>query len=165
MKRMFCAMFAVLFLLLSFSACQNSSANVYEHERFSLALPEGWGRIYNEDVVAFGPGNAGREAANISFYVTEKNYYFDEFTAVDYADFAPSNAGYSSVSDVVLENLRIDGWKAHRVSMQATIDDLPFTLILYAIDAEDTLFFVLLQPEGDAFVSIFDKNMKAIKIH
>ncbi|MCL2672165.1 MAG: hypothetical protein FWF10_09035 [Clostridiales bacterium] len=162
MKRALCLIFAILFLLPAL-ACR-PSGNVYEHDRFSLALPEGWARVNVESVVCFAKDGKAAGKSNISFYVTEKNYYFDEFTAADYAAFAPPEAGYTDISNVQLENLRIDSWKAHRVSMQAKIGKDTVTLVLYAIDAEETLFFVLLQGPGESYVAFFDRSMRGIDI-
>ena len=165
MKRAFCILFAAMLLFGLFSACAKpSKANIYDHPRFALELPENWERVDSEGVLSFAERGDAVNSSCLTFYVTEKSPYFDELTADDYETYAPRYTGFSSVSNVEKENIRIDGWKAHRVSMKAKADGKTVSIVFYAVDAEQTLFFVVLQRSGDNCIEFFDSAMKRVDI-
>lgn len=162
MRRILIAMLAVLVLL---CGC-NGTTNAYEHERFTIDLPDNWQRTADMGVVAFAKDGVASDKASITFYATEKNYYFETFTQEQYNYYAQVMELFDEGAVVdTFEELKINGWNAHRVAYSGTVDSINVRLVLYSIDADMTYIFTLLQPIGaEDVIASFDNAMKTVKI-
>lgn len=160
MKRLLPIILCALMLL--GCAAMNNPA---EHERFTIDLPEGWERVDNSGVVCYAKGGNPVRSSNITFYATDKNYYFDKFTLEDYAAHVNTYSQYEQISAVEMKEVKVDGWNAHRVVYSAVVDQADVTIVMYAIDADMTYMFTLLQMNGEAYTDAFDEAMKTIEIH
>ena len=151
--------------LLCLAGCGANGGTVHEHARFSLTLPEAWDRIDTEGSVSFAPLGEPVGGASIVFYVTEKNYYFSSFTQEDYAGNVKEFTGYDTLSDVTFSEARVNGWDAHRVAFAAKLNGKAASIVLYAIDAHQTCFFILLDAGADSYADMFDDAIKSVKLY
>lgn len=154
----------LILCLMLFLGC-SSSKDAFNHERFSLVLPEGWERCDEPGVVCFALDGSAVHASNITFYATDKNYYFDRFSQNDYSEYLNAYAQYEQIAVTSFDKLKIDGWAAHRVTYSATVDQAEVTLVVYVIDADMSYIFTLLQVEGESYIDFFDKAMSNVEIH
>lgn len=159
---------AVTLLLACFllfgAGCQISDA-LYEHPIFACQLPDGFAPVPNANMVCFAPNGDPVNSSNITFYCTELNWYFDEFTDEEYENFLVEYSSYEDVRLVSRESVRIDGHKAHRVEYLVAIDGTPHSLVFYAVSSDMLLFFTLLNVGDDAYVQPFDEMMETIEIY
>jgi len=162
MRRYFVFAVCLGLLLCALFGCGGQAGTLHEHPRFTLTLPDGWERIGTEGAVCFAPDGEPEGGSSIVFYITEKNYYFSEFKQEDYAKQVKQFTGYDSLSDVSFQKVRINGWDAHRVSFATKLNGAPASVVLYAIDADQSHFFIFL--DTDAHTDMFDAAMKTVKL-
>lgn len=163
MKRIFLILLSILSILFLCGCASHNQA--YEHERFTLVLPDGWSRVDTDGVVCFAKNGSPVRSSSIVFYATEKNYYFDTFEFEDYAAHINTYSQYEQISANDFSKLKIDGWNAHRVTYNAVVDQSPVVITMYSIDADMTYIFALMEVEGETYQSEFDDAMSNIKIH
>jgi len=162
MKRYLIISICLGLALLNLLGCGKMEGTAHEHPRFTITLPDEWERVDTDGAVCFAPYGEPTESSNIVFYVTEKSYYFSEFTQEDYAKYVKQFTGYDTLTDVTLTNARISGWRAHRVVFSTRLHGAPAQIVLYAIDADQTFFFILLDVDGST--EMFDAAMKSAKL-
>ncbi|MDO4564139.1 MAG: hypothetical protein Q4C04_00805 [Clostridia bacterium] len=160
MKRLLLLLLCLLFAL----GC-SAPEGAYRHARFALVLPEGWERVREDGAVCFAPNGDPVRNSNIVFYATDKNYYFQTFDESDYMAYVSAYDTYEDIEVSDFETLRLDGWDAHRVTFFAVADQAQIQIILYAVDADMTYFFVLFEMEGDEVAASFDAAMQNVKIY
>ncbi|MDO4543675.1 MAG: hypothetical protein Q4C01_03895 [Clostridia bacterium] len=153
----------LILCLLSALGCSGNS-EAYRHERFELVLPEGWERADEAGVVCFAKNGDPVRSSSIIFYATDKNYYFDTFDGSDYSGYVNQLAEYELISLVDFSETTLDGWNAHRIVYSASIDMSPINIIMYAVDADMSYFFILFEMEGDNLAEKFDSAMEDVKI-
>ena len=153
----------LLLLLLLLIGCGAKSSALYESALFDAALPESFRPVSNSQIVCFAPYGDPLLSSSITFYATESNWYFDRFTDADYEQ-ALRDAGYAIVSFDGVTASKIDGFDARRIACQTEIDQGQHMLIVYAVNADRTYFFTLLNRDGDAYVEPFDAMMKTVHL-
>lgn len=157
-KRLLPLLFALLLI-----ACAAPKGQVYQGALFDAALPEGFRPVDNATVLCFAPYGDPILNSSITCYTTESNWYFDRFTDVDYEQ-ALKDAGYEIVSFDDVTVCKVDGFDARRIACTVAIDQGTHTLIVYAVSADKTYFFTLLNREDDAFVEPFDDMMRTLHL-
>ena len=155
--------FLPLLLLLLLIGCAAAQGTAYEGARFDATLPEGFRQADNSQILCFAPYGDPLHSSSITFYTTESNWYFDRFTDADYEQ-ALTDAGYTIVSFDACRPCRVDGFDARRVSCKIEIDQQQHDLIVYAINADCTYFFTLLNRDDDPYVQPFDEMMQTVKL-
>lgn len=154
----------LLLCLLLLSGCVKADANRYVCDSFEANLPEGFQPVAHTAVLCFAPMGDPVRASCITFYATESNWYFDTFTQAEYEDALQSLCGYDSLSVTDVRDCQVDGYDAKRIACKAELDQGMHDLILYAISAEKTDFFTLLNREGDNYIEAFDAMMDALRL-
>ena len=160
MKR-FLILLLCLFLL---SGCKAETDSAYQNASFSVVLPDNFRPAENTSVVCFAPYGDPLLSSSITFYTTELNWYFDSFTADEYADALTSLCGYDSLAVEAVTACRIDGYDARRIACKVQIDQGTHDLIIYAISADRCCFMILLNREGDSYVNDFDTMMNSFHL-
>lgn len=158
MKRRLLPLLLIISLLIGCVAAPS-----YDGDRFIAVLPDGFEPVSNTNLVCFAPHGDPMRSSSITFYVTESNWYFDRFTDADY-EAAIRKAGYELVSFDGAAPCKIDGFDARRIACTVTIDQGVHQLILYAVSADQTYFFTLLNRDGDAYLAPFDAMMKTVRL-
>lgn len=162
MRRAF-TVFLACMLLLAFG-CEMRSPS-YRHPNFSCQLPDGFQSVSNANMVCFAPNGDPVNSSNITFYCTELNWYFDEFSDEEYENLLRAYGSYEDVQFVSKESVRVDGHKAHRVEYRVSINGGLHSLVFYAVSSDMLLFFTLLNIGEDSYVQSFDKMMETIEIY
>ncbi|MCL2696235.1 MAG: hypothetical protein FWE69_07920 [Clostridiales bacterium] len=152
----------LLLALICLTGCAAKDGTTHEHPRFSITLPDDWDRVDTDGAVCFAPNGRPEKSDNIVFYVTEKNYYFSDFTREDYATQVKRNTGCTTLTNAELTHTRVDGWRAHRVTFDTKLSGKAASIVLYAVDADMTYFFILLDLGGQT--EMFDAAMRTVKL-
>ena len=153
-----------LLCLVLLAGCSVSTGQQFEHPYFSASIPEPFQICSSADsVLCFAPYGDSLHSSSITFYTTEKNWYFDRFTDEEYASNLKALCGYEELTLIAVDNCKIDRFKGKRIHCQVQIDQGMHDLIIYAIDAEQTTFFTLLNREGDSYIDAFDSMMKTVR--
>lgn len=160
MKRLFPVLLALVLLF----GCSGSAQNSYRHSAFSASLPEPFEPVENTSVVCFSPYGDPLLSSSITYNATELNWYFDSFTKDEYEQALKTLCGYESLSVTQIETKRVDGYDARRIACKVQIDQGMHDLILYAVNADRTYFFTLLNREGDDYIAAFDDMMSTISL-
>ena len=153
----------ILCLFLLFG-CSDTSQEMYRHSAFNGLVPEPFEPVDHASTVCFAPYGDPLLSSSIIFFSTELNWYFDSFTEEEYADALQALCGYDSIAVKQIERCRIDGHDAVRIACKVQIDQGTHDLILYAINADKTYFFTLLNRDGDHFMQDFDAMMTTVKL-
>ncbi len=155
---------AFLLCCLVLFGCSSAAESLYRHSSFSANLPAPFEPVKNAKITCFAPYGDPFLSSSITFYSTELNWYFENFTEQEYQDALAELTGYESVMLNKIESIRVDGYAARRITCTVTIDQGEHDLIIYAIDADKIYFFTLLNREGDAYIDAFDSMMKTIQL-
>ena len=160
MKKRFLPCLLLIVLVLG---CASAGGQRYQGALFDANLPEGFAPVANAQVLCFAPHGDPVLSSSITCYTTESNWYFDRFTDDDYAQ-ALCDAGYEIVAIEDVKPCKVDGFDARRISCQIEIDQITHTLIVYAVSADRTYFFTLLNQNGDDYVQPFDEMMQTVRL-
>ncbi len=160
MKR---ALVLLLAALLVFG-CGVPASNRYVSDVFEADLPDSFERVPNADILCFAPYGDALRASSITVYTTELNWYFDSFDAAEYETALMELCGYESLTLNDVQSCRVDGNPAKRIACKVEIDQGTHDLILYAVSAERTYFFTLLNRDSDSFVAPFDQMMQSLRL-
>ncbi len=160
MKRFFPLLLCILLL---FGCKAPSNENVYRHTLFTVSLPDTFEPVDTESLICFAPHGDPLLSSSITYYTTELNPYFDDFSESEYENALKAECGYESLSLVSVESRKIDGCAAKRIACKVQIDQGMHDLIVYAINGDRTYFFTLLNREGDSFVDAFDSMMNTLR--
>lgn len=160
MKRFVLLVLCLILLL----GCTAAPQRMYHHPYFSVLLPEPFEPVDNASAVCFAPYGDPLLSSSVTFSSTELNWYFDSFTKEEYADALQTLCGYETLTIERIENCRIDGHDAQRVSCKVQINQGTHDLILYAISADKIYFFTLLNREGDSYIQDFDSMMATVRL-
>lgn len=166
MKRI-CILLLIVCLAFGSFGChkQPKGETVYAHERFSAALPDGFVRCENANMVAFAPGGDPVRNSMITFYATDLNWYFDSYGEDEYAAALAQYAGFDTYELVSVTPCTVNGYNAQRVECSVYLDQGTHTLVLYALEADMLYLFTLLNRDTDDYVDDFDAMMSTIVIH
>jgi len=160
MKRILPVLICVLLLV----GCVSASDSLYRHPAFTVSLPEPFEPVGQSGVVCFAPYGDPLLSSSVTFSVTELNWYFDSFTEEEYEESLRTLCGYETLSVVSLDKCSVDGNAAHRIACKVQIDQGIHDLIVYAIQADRTYIFTLLNREGDPYISAFDSMMSTLHL-
>ena len=152
----------VLLCLILLIGCAGASQNVYRHSAFSAILPAAFEPVKGTDPVCFAPYGDPLFSSSITCYTTELNWYFDSFTEAEYAEALQTQCGYESIAVERIENTRVGNYDARRIACKVFIDQGTHDLILYAVNADRTYFFTLLNRDGDDYIDAFDSMMATV---
>jgi hypothetical protein len=150
-----------IFLLFGCSAKQSGS--IYEHSLFTVSLPETFKPVKTDSMICFAPYGDPLLSSSITYYTTELNPYFDDFTDREYEEALQKTCGYESLSLVSVVSCKVDGNDTKRIACKVQIDQGTHDLIVYAVDGDRTYFFTLLNREGDPYIEAFDTMMQTIQ--
>lgn len=154
----------LLLCLLLLSGCAKTAGqNVYTHSVFTASLPETFEVVKDSPMVCFAPYGDPLMSSSITFYSTELNWYFEDFTEEEYRNALLSETGYDELTLESVDPLQIDGYSARRIACKVGIDQGTHDLILYAVSADQIYFFTLLNREGDRFIEAFDQMMQTVR--
>ena len=160
MKRLF----PILICLLLLFACKpQPQGNVYHHSLFTASLPEHFEQVNDLPVLCFAPYGDPLHSSSITYYATELNPYFDDFSKEEYEQALRELCGYESLTLETVESCRVDGFSAKRIACKVAIDQGTHDLIVYAVNSYGTYFFTLLNRDGDSYIDAFDEMMKNIQ--
>lgn len=159
MKRFLPFLLSVILLF----GCAGKAQDVYRHSAFTASLPEPFEPVENTAAVCFAPYGDPLLSSSVTFSSTELNWYFDSFTKEEYEGALRSLCGYESLSVEQIEKCRVDGNDARRIACKILIDQGTHDLILYAINADRTYFFTLLNRESDDYISAFDTMISTVE--
>lgn len=152
----------LLCLVLLFG-CLSASQNVYRHPDFMASLPESFAPVESASFVCFAPHGNPTFSSSITFSATEQNWYFDSFSKAEYEDALQTLCGYESLSVEQIDSCRVDGYDARRITCQVLLEQGMHTLVIYAVNAEQTYFFTLLNRESDDYIGAFDAMMSTLQ--
>ena len=158
MKRILSLLLCLLLLL----GCNGAIGTAYRNAAFTASLPAPFEPVDNVSIVCFAPYGNPLLSSSITFYTTELNWYFDTFSEDEYTEAVQTLCGYESLSVDQVETCRIDGFDARRIACTVQIDQGTHNLILYAVNADRTYFFTLLNRDCDDYVASFDEMMKTV---
>lgn len=159
MKRILPLLLCLLMLL----GCGSSTQTVYEHPVFTASLPEPFEPVSGVQMICFAPYGDPLLSSSITFSATELNWYFDRFTDGEYESALKELCGYDSLTLLEKTPCKVDGYDAYRVACKVDLEQGTHDLILYAIAADRTYFFTLLNREGDAYIGAFDAMMQSVR--
>ena len=154
----------LLLCLFLFAGCKTSTDNAYQNASFSVVLPENFRPVQNTSVLCFAPYGDPLLSSSVTFYATELNWYFDDFTTEEYAEALTSLCGYDSLSVRDIAACRVDGYDAKRIACSVQIDQGTHDLVIYAINADRCYFMILLNREGDNYIDKFDTMMNSFHL-
>lgn len=154
---------SILFCMVLLAGCAQANPDGYQNSVFSASLPDTFEPVKDAGIICFAPYGDPLLSSSITFYVTELNWYFDDFTEDEYAGALIELTGYQSLKLEQMSECKIDGYDARRISCKVQIDQGMHDLILYAISADQTYFFILLNREGDSFIKQFDEMMRTVR--
>lgn len=160
MKRVILVLCAVLMLF----GCTKNASNRYTSSVFDAVLPESFERVATADIICFAPYGDPLLSSSITFYTTELNWYFDTFTAEEYEQAMQTLCGYEALTLSEIQDCRVDGFDAKRIACKVQIDQGMHDLILYAVHADHTYFFTLLNRETDSYIDAFDEMIRTIDL-
>lgn len=160
MKRLWILLLAAVLLL----GCGGKAGNRYSSSVFDATLPDAFEPVGQAGITCFAPHGDPLLSSSITFYSTELNWYFDQFTESEYESALKELCGYESLNLRRIEHVKVDGYDAHRLDCSVQIDQGTHDLIIYAVNADHTYFFTLLNRDTDSFVGAFDEMMKTIRI-
>lgn len=160
MKRLFPCLLCLLMLF----GCVKTAQNAYRGDFFTASLPEPFEPVGDASVICFAPYGDPLLSSSITVSSTELNWYFDSFTKEEYEEALDAFCGYETLTLDKFENTRVDGYDARRIVCQVSIDQGTHDLIIYAVSADRTYLFTLLNREGDDYVSAFDTMMSTVHI-
>ena len=160
MKRVFPLLLAALLLF----ACGTTALNPYSSDVFDADLPDTFERVANVDILCFAPYGDPLRSSSITFYSTELNWYFDTFSSDEYLVALKTLCGYEELELSEVRDCRVDGNPAKRIACKVQIDQGTHDLILYAISADQTYFFTLLNRDSDSFIDAFDAMMQSLHL-
>ena len=152
-----------LLLVLLCLACAVKSGDAYENAQFVAVLPDGFEPVSDTKFACFAPYGDPLLSSSITFFTTESNWYFDRFTDADY-EAALRDAGYEIVSFGPVTACKVDGFDARRIVCTVQIDQGVHTLIVYAVSADCTYFFTLLNRDTDSYMEAFDAMMETVQL-
>lgn len=153
-----------LLCLLMLVACKpQPQGNVYHHSLFTASLPEHFELVKDQPILCFATYGDPLRSSSITFYSTELNPYFDDFTKEEYEQSLRELCHYEDLTLETVESCSVDGFSAKRIVCKVGIDQGTHDLIVYAVHAYSTYFFTLLNREGDPYVDAFDSMMKTIQ--
>ncbi len=151
------------FMLLT--GCGISAGQSFEHTCFTATVPEPFQTCGDVGAaLCFAPYGDPLLSSSITFFTTEKNWYFDRFSDDEYASFLKTLCGYESLKLIGVEDCKVDHTKAKRIHCTVQIDQGTHDLVIYAIDSDQTVFFTLLNREGDSYIDVFDSMMKTVRL-
>lgn len=153
----------LLCVFLLFGCSAKPSGNIYQHSLFTVSLPETFEPVKTDSMICFAPYGDPLLSSSITYYTTELNPYFDDFTDKEYEETLQKSCGYESLSLVSVESRSIDGYAGKRIACKVQIDQGTHDLIVYAVNGDRTYFFTLLNREGDAYIDAFDTMMKTVQ--
>ena len=153
----------LLCLLLLFACKPKLQNNVYRHSLFTVSLPEHFEPVENQSILCFAPYGDPLLSSSITYYATELNPYFEDFSKEEYEHALREQCGYESLTLESVESCRVDGFSAKRIACKVTIDQGTHDLIIYAVNSYSTYIFTLLNREGDSYIDAFDTMMKSIQ--
>ena len=159
MKRLLLCLLCLLLL----SGCAQSIKNTFQGDTFSASIPKPFEPVADSSVVCFAPYGDPLLSSLITVSATELNWYFDSFTEEEYAESLNTSCGYETLTVVRFENARVGGYDARRIACKVSIDQGTHDLIIYAVSADRTYFFTLLNREEDDYVSDFDVMMSTVR--
>ena len=152
----------LLCLLLLFG-CGKLEHTEYQNDFFSASLPDSFEPVANSSIICFAPYGDPLLSSSITFSVTEQNWYFDSFVKGEYEESLKVLCGYESLTVDRLDNTRVGGYDAHRIACKVSIDQGMHDLIIYAVNADRTYLFTLLNREGDDYISAFDTMLSTLR--
>ena len=141
-----------------------AASNRFSSSVFDADLPETFRQVSDADILCFAPYGDPLRSSSITFYSTELNWYFDTWTESEYASALGELCGYDALSVNGLQSCRVDGYDARRIACKVLLDQSEHDLIIYAIHADHTYFFTLLNRESDSYIEPFDAMMKTINL-
>lgn len=153
----------LLLCLLLLFGCSETKRNICRNSSFSAELPEHFETVPNSPILCFAPYGDPLHSSSITVAVTELNWYFDDFSNDDYSEALSELCGYESITVKSAEVCRVDGHNARRIVCSVLIDQGEHDLVLYAISADRTYFFTLLNRQGDDYIDAFETMMKTIR--
>ena len=159
MKRRLALLLCIVFLI----ACAQTNPEGYHNSVFSAVLPDSFEPVTDSGIICFAPYGDPLLSSSITFYATELNWYFDDFTEEEYAKELKELTGYESLSFEEMTNRKVDGYDSRRIVCKVQIDQGIHDLIIYAVNADQIYFFTLLNREGDSFVESFDQMMDSVR--
>ena len=162
MKRALIVLLAVL--LLFGCSVSETAGNRYTSSVFDANLPEHFERVPNVDLVCFAPYGIPLLSSCITFYSTELNPYFHDFSADEYVNALTEFCGYDSIALTEAHSCIVDGYDAQRFAFKVCIEQGTHDLILYAIHADHTYFFTLLNRDTDSYIDAFDDMMESVDL-
>lgn len=153
----------LLCILIVFGCAPKEQSNVYHHALFTVSLPEHFEAVKNAPILCFAPYGDPLLSSSITVYTTELNPYFDEFSDAEYESALKELCGYEELKLKHTDVCRIDGYRAVRLSCSVQIEQGTHQLIIYAVNADCTYFFSLLNREGDPYIDAFDTMMNSLQ--
>lgn len=159
MKRLLPCLLGLLLLC----GCAGPTQNEYHNGFFSAALPEPFEPVADSPVVCFAPYGDPLLSSSITVSITELNWYFDSFTKEEYEESLKALCGYQALTVDRFEDARVDGFNARRIACKISIDQGTHDLILYAVSADRTYLFTLLNREGDDYIDAFDAMLSTVR--
>ena len=159
MRRLFPVLLAIILLC----GCGSTGPNRYENSLFSVSLPDGFEPIDDVPILCFAPYGDPLLSSSVTVITTELNWYFDDFSEDEYVRAIQSISGFEAIDVKQIDLLKVDGYPARRIACSVQIDQGTHDLILYAISADRTYFFTLLNRHGDDYVASFDSMIQTIR--
>ena len=155
---------SLLLCLILVTGCTGAAQNIYKHSAFTVVVPDPFEPVSGMAMVCFAPYGDPLLSSSITYYSTELNWYFDDFTEKEYADALQTLCGYESMTVERIETVRVDGHDARRIACRVFIDQGTHDLIIYAVNADRTYIFTLLNREEDDYVTVFDSMMSTVHL-
>lgn len=159
MRRVILCLLCPILLL----GCAKLSQNVYHGDYFSAALPEPFEPVADSSVICFAPYGDPLLSSSVTFSATERNWYFDSFTEEEYEESLKALCGYESLKVVRFEQQYVGGYDARRIACKVSVDQGVHDLIIYAVNADRTYLFTLLNRDSDDYISAFDSMISTVR--
>lgn len=159
MKRILTLLLCFILLL----GCNSAGKTRSEYPSFFVSVPEPFEEVRNASVLCFAPYGDPLLSSSITVASTERNWYFDQFMDTDYESFLKAFCGYEDLKLKSVADCTLDGYSAKKAVCDVTIDQGIHTLIIYAINADKTYFFILLNRENDPYIESFDTMMESVR--
>lgn len=160
MRRLFLFLLCTLML---FGCSRAKQSNVYTHSLFTASLPDTFAPVKGTNILCFAPYGDPVRSSSITFYTTELNPYFDDFSDAEYEEALKELCGYEDLKFVNTAKSKVDGYRAIRIECAVQVDQGTHDLIIYAVNGDRTYFFTLLNRDGDSFVDAFDAMMTTVR--